>query len=96
MIIHIGWDVCVDSADVVALLSKDGALAPETKAYLKRLEDDGRLVKCGEGDRSYVILDQHGEEYAYESAINTQTLLKRFFAHGLYDIDEQPITFEGE
>lgn len=91
MIIHIGWDKCVHTEDVVALLNADAAQAPDTAAFLAHAQKAGQYSGCDEGIRSYAVL-KHGIEAC---AINTATLLKRFQKNGIYDIEENEIYFTG-
>ncbi len=91
MIVHIGSDSCVDSAEVIAVLTHECAQARDTKTMLRRVHSGGKLVSGREGQRSYLLINSGEEETetVHESAVNTQTLRKRFLAHGLYDINQE-------
>jgi regulator of extracellular matrix RemA (YlzA/DUF370 family) len=88
---HIGSDSCVVSDEVIAVLTHECAQARDTQAMLRRVRSEGRLTASSEGERSYLLLCGGGEETetVHVSAINTQTLHKRFLAHGLYDINRE-------
>ena len=97
MIVHIGFDLSVCADEVVAILSRE-SIAPcaENRAFLSRAREAGSFFCCEEGERSYVLVAEGEQESVYASAINTQTLKKRFDSRGLYDMENQPIIFEGE
>lgn len=89
MYLHLGGDVIIRSADVIAILDA----APEQKAregdrFLQRAAAAGRLRDAGGGAaRSYVITD----EYVYASSISPATLRRRIesgFRERSFDIPD--------
>lgn len=87
MIVHIGWDVCVPSRDIIAILSPQSALtAPETAAFIRRAKEAGRFTSCPEGERAYLLVQEGEEIRVVASAISPATLQKRFSMGGINDL----------
>lgn len=82
MVIHIGWEICVQSEDVFAILNKSTALSATggrnpTAAFIQQAKNAGRFTASPEGDRSYVLTIEQGNAHVYASAINAATLARR-------------------
>ncbi len=87
MIVHIGWDVCVPSRDIIAILSPKSALcAPETAAFIRRAKQAGRFTPCPEGERAYLLVKEGEETRVVASAISAATLQKRFAMDGINEL----------
>lgn len=87
MIIHIGWDTCIETDDLLAILSKKSALAsPETAAFVRSMKKAGRFTPCAEGEHTYLLVQEEDEPRLIASSIHAGTLFKRILADGLYDI----------
>ena len=87
MIVHIGWDVCVPSRDIIAILSERSALSsPETAAFIRRAKEQGRFTPCPEGERAYLLVQEGVELRVIASAISPATLHKRFASDTVFDV----------
>ena len=87
MIVHIGWDVCVPSRDIIAILSEKSALeSSETAAFISRAKESGRFTPCPEGERAYLLVQEGEELRVIASAISPATLHKRFASDGVFDV----------
>jgi len=90
MIVHIGWDVCIPSRDLVAILDKQSALAsPETAAFIRRAREEKRFTPCPEGERAYIIVQEEDAVRVVASAISPATLQKRFMSDGLNELTSE-------
>lgn len=102
MILHIGWETCVNGEDIVCILRKDAAPANTVPvnaasagaahtgaAFLARARQEGKLFRCPEGERAYVVTEAGGETAVYASALSTATLHRRVQAGGLADAAPQ-------
>lgn len=99
MIIHIGWDVCVPSRNLIAILDSRSALhSPETLAFIRRAREEDRFTPCPEGERAYLIVQEEDCVRVVASAISPATLQKRFMSNGLNELlsDPQPMEMEDE
>lgn len=83
MIVHIGWDACVDNRDVALVLTRACAeRSADNQAYITRMKKTGKFIPSPEGERSYLLLA--GESCCVvASAIRTPTLQNRFNNNGL-------------
>ncbi len=88
MIVHIGWEVCVVSRDVIAILDKKSALAsPETTQFIRLAKEQKRFIPCEEGERAYLLVqDESDTVRVIASAISPSTLQKRFMSDGLNEL----------
>ena len=87
MIIHIGWDVCVPSRGLIAILDgKSVQHSPETLSFIRRAREEGRFTPCPEGERTYLIVQEEDEVRVVASAISPTTLQKRFMNNGLNEL----------
>ena len=77
--LHLGGDVAVRSADVVAVCDLDNASTSHlTRAFLRRAEKEGRLVNVAEDlPKSFVLCAGEKGTVVYLSQLNPATLLKR-------------------
>lgn len=87
MIIHIGWEVCVESGTLVAILNKSSSRAARnaTDTLISAAKRAGRFTPCPDEERAYVITMEDGKEHVYASAINAATLLRRIQSAGLQE-----------
>ncbi len=84
MIIHIGFETCVQSEDVVAILNKaTAASASATAGFLRAAKKKNGFTPCAEREKAYVLTEKQGAEHIYASAINAATLEKRLKTGGL-------------
>lgn len=89
MIVHIGWEVCVVSRDVIAILDKKSALAsPETAQFIRLAKEQKRFTPCEEGERAYLLVQEEESDTVrvIASAISPSTLQKRFMSDGLNEL----------
>ena len=89
MIVHIGWEVCVPSRDVIAILDKKSALSsPETAQFIRLAKEQKRFTPCAEGERAYLLVQQPENDtvQVIASAISPATLQKRFMSDGLNEL----------
>ncbi len=88
MIVHIGWDVCVETDDIVAIFSKKSMSAsPDAAAFLRGMKRAGRFAPCAEGEQAYLLIRDGENARLIASALHVETLQKRIQANGLYDIE---------
>jgi extracellular matrix regulatory protein B len=74
MFIHLGGDIVVRSADVITILDYHAKSSKITRHFLKKAEDEGRMVTSGSEDcKSYVIT----KNKVYTSPISSLTLKRR-------------------
>lgn len=86
MIVHIGYGVCVNSEDVIAILDKKSAMsAPQTAALLARLQAEGRVIPCEKAVQSYVLFGDKDSLRVAESVLRGVTLRQRFLQGGLQE-----------
>ena len=86
MIVHIGYDVCVESREVVAVLDYKNALAsPQTLAFIEQAQAAARYTPCAYGTRSLVLLNAPPGTQIIESALATATLKARLTGQGLQE-----------
>ena len=89
MIVHVGWEVCVPSRDVIAILDKKSALSsPETAQFIRLAKEQQRFTPCAEGERAYLLVQEEASEVVrvIASAISPSTLQKRFMSDGLNEL----------
>ena len=80
MYLHLGGEVAVRTADIVAVCDLDNASTSHlTRAFLRRAEKDGRLVNVAEDlPKSFVVCaPRSGGFTVYLSQLNSATLLRR-------------------
>ena len=79
MYIHIGNDFVVYSGDVIGVFDFDGLMSSaSSRDYLKRLEEDSRLISVSEDiPKSIVITMSNGEDIAYLTPLNSKTIQNR-------------------
>lgn len=87
MIIHIGWEECVESDALIAILNKSSARAARnaTDTLIGAARRAGRFTPCPDTERAYVITMKGEDEHIYASAINASTLLRRIESAGLQE-----------
>jgi len=81
MYLHLGGDVAVRTADVVAVCDLDNASSSHlTRAFLRAAEQAGRVVNVAEDlPKSFVVCAEgSGPSQVYLSQLNSATLLKRW------------------
>ena len=80
MYLHLGNDVAVRKAEVVAVFDLDNtSQSALTRRYLAAAEKSGRVVNAA-GDelpKSFVVCARAGVQTVYLSQLNSSTLLKR-------------------
>lgn len=89
MIIHIGWDICVETDDLLAIFPKKSAMAStETAAFIRNMKKAGRFTPCAEGEHTYLLVQEGEDTRLIATSIHVGTLFKRMRANGLYDITD--------
>ncbi|MBE7041311.1 MAG: DUF370 domain-containing protein [Ruminococcaceae bacterium] len=84
MFLHLGSDVVVNMADVIAILDLDVTSTSKiTREFLAVAEDEGFVVNVSEDlPKSFVITEIDKKSRVFVSPISTATLLKRAKSHG--------------
>ncbi|MBR6728739.1 MAG: DUF370 domain-containing protein [Clostridia bacterium] len=79
MFLHLGSDVVVNMADVIAILDLDVTSTSKiTREFLRVAEDEGFVVNVSEDlPKSFVITEIDKKSRVFVSPISTATLLKR-------------------
>ncbi len=79
MFLHLGSDVVVNMADVIAILDLDVTSTSKiTREFLAVAEDEGFVVNVpGDLPKSFVITEIDKKSRVFVSPISTATLLKR-------------------
>ncbi|MBR6420910.1 MAG: DUF370 domain-containing protein [Oscillospiraceae bacterium] len=79
MYIHLGERISIHDSTVIGLFDiENTTIGPDTRAYLNRMEAEGRVVNVSEEmPKSFVICMENGTETAYISSISAATLRKR-------------------
>lgn len=80
MYLHLGADISVNKKYVVAIFDLDNTSTSKiTQEYFKKVTNEGRVINVSEEDlpRSFVLVEEKGEEKLYISPISSQTLSKR-------------------
>ena len=84
MFLHLGSDVVVNMADVIAILDLDVTSTSKiTREFLAVAEDEGFVVNVpGDLPKSFVITEIDKKSRVFVSPISSATLLKRAKAGG--------------
>ena len=84
MFLHLGSDVVVNMADVIAILDLDVTSTSKiTSEFLAIAEDEGFVVNVSEDlPKSFVITEIDKKSRVFVSPISTATLLKRAKSNG--------------
>lgn len=84
MFLHLGSDVVVNMADVIAILDLDVTSTSKiTREFLAVAEDEGFVVNVSEDlPKSFVITEIDKKSRVFVSPISTATLLKRAKSNG--------------
>lgn len=80
MYLHLGSDISVSLASVVAIMDLENtSTSPITQEYFKKISQKGDVidVKSDELPKSYVITYEDGVQRVYISPISPATLYKR-------------------
>lgn len=80
MYLHLGADISVNKKYVVAIFDLDNTSTSKiTKEYLQKATSEDRIINVSEEDlpRSFVLVEEKGEEKVYVSPISSATLSKR-------------------
>ncbi len=80
MYLHLGADISVNKKYVVAIFDLDNTSTSKiTQEYFKKVTNEGKVINVSEEDlpRSFVLVEEKGEEKLYISPISSQTLSKR-------------------
>ncbi len=96
MFLHLGSDVVVNMADVIAILDLDVTSTSKiTREFLTVAEEEGFVVNVSDDlPKSFVITEIERESRVFISPISSQTLLKRARGKGGLDRGEIPILEE--
>ena len=86
MYLHLGNDVVVRKAEIVAVFDLDNtSQSAQTRRYLSAAEKAGSVVNAA-GDelpKSFVVCAREGVQTVYLSQLNSSTLLRRSESTGL-------------
>ena len=84
MFLHLGSDVVVNMADVIAILDLDVTSTSKiTREFLAVAEDEGFVVNVSEDlPKSFVITEIDKKSRVFVSPISTATLIKRAKGNG--------------
>lgn len=80
MYLHLGSDISVNKKYIVAIFDLDNTSTSKiTQEYFKKATSEGKVINVSEEDlpRSFVVVEEKGEEKVYISPISSQTLNKR-------------------
>lgn len=80
MYLHLGADISVNKKYIVAIFDLDNSSTSKiTQEYFKKATNEGKVINVSEEDlpRSFVLVEEKGEEKMYISPISSQTLSKR-------------------
>ncbi len=79
MFLHLGSDVVVNVADIIAILDLDVTSTSRiTREFLAEAEEEGFIVNVSEDlPKSFVITEIDKKSRVFVSPISTATLLKR-------------------
>ncbi|MCQ2417090.1 MAG: DUF370 domain-containing protein [Oscillospiraceae bacterium] len=79
MYIHLGERISIHDSTVIGVFDLENTtIGPDTRSYLKRLEQEGKAVNVStEMPKSFVVCQEQGVETAYISSISVATLKKR-------------------
>ena len=86
MYLHLGNDVVVRKADIVAVFDLDNtSQSIQTRAYLSRAEKSGEVINASgeELPKSFVVCRAEGGQRVYLSQLNSSTLLRRSEQRGI-------------
>ncbi len=84
MFLHLGSDVVVNMADIIAILDLDVTSTSKiTREFLAVAEDEGFVVNVSDDlPKSFVITEIDKKSRVFVSPISTATLLKRAKSNG--------------
>ena len=79
MYVHIGNDFVVYTGDIIGIFDFDGIMSSGVSTeYLKRLENENRLISISEDiPKSVVVVCSGGDDIAYLSPLNSKTIQNR-------------------
>jgi len=86
MYLHLGNDVVVHAAAVLAVFDLDNSSQSHlTRAFLAGAEKRGEVVNAAGGElpKSFVVCAEAGKQTVYLSQLNSSTLLKRSETSGV-------------
>lgn len=88
MILHIGWEKCVETEDILILLNKSSvAQSSVTNSFIGSARRGKRFTPCPEKERAYIITADEESSHVYASALNSSTLQRRIQENGLYEVN---------
>ncbi len=84
MFLHLGSDVVVNMADIIAILDLDvTSTSGITREFLAVAEDEGFVVNVSDDlPKSFIITEIDKKSRVFVSPISTATLLKRAKSNG--------------
>lgn len=79
MYLHLGQDTVVLQKEIVGIFDiENSSLSKHTKEFLRRAEQEGRVVTVSyEMPKSFIVCLHQGKTVVYISQISPQTLKKR-------------------
>ena len=78
--LHIGQNVMLEKKRIIGIFDLDNtSTAKDTRAFLRRAEEDGVVQSaCEDIPRSFILCDHpYHKQIIYLSQLNAQTLLRR-------------------
>ena len=79
MFLHIGNDVVVRKADIIAVFDMDNTtISKQSRDFLQKAQKNGNVIDiCDDLPKSYVVTNCDGENRVYISSVSSQTIYKR-------------------
>lgn len=79
MFLHIGNDVVVRKADIIAVFDMDNTtISRQSRDFLQKAQKNGDVIDiCDDLPKSYVVTNYDGKNKVYISSVSSQTIYKR-------------------
>lgn len=78
MILHSGWESCVETGIIIAILNKETVEKSDiTLAFLKNAKKKGGFSRAEHGEQSYIITEEKNRQGVIASSLHSSTLYKR-------------------
>ncbi len=79
MYLHLGKDVAVNTANIIAILDMDSTtISKSTRTFLKVVEEEGFVRNVSEDlPKTFVLCEVNGQSVVYITNISSKTLMGR-------------------
>lgn len=79
MYLHLGKDVAVNTANIIAILDMDSTtISKSTRTFLKVVEEEGFVRNVSEDlPKTFVLCEINGQSVVYITNISSKTLMGR-------------------